>query len=116
LGERLPAAANNHSEFFDKRLKKIRTLQQAGASATPSAGSAPAVEGKLSIADHVSQIGVIANRTIKENGRVVKIIYYRLADPIARPPYKESDLVQAGVKTFKYDAAGSRLARVGQAS
>jgi len=30
LGEKLPAAANNHSTFFDKTLEKIRALQQAG--------------------------------------------------------------------------------------
>jgi len=35
LGERLPAAANNHSNFFDRTLEEIRTLQQASQEVGP---------------------------------------------------------------------------------
>ena len=72
----------------------------------PATASAPAVQGKLTIYEHPSQIGVVASRVIEEDGRVTKIIYYRLKDFSSRRPYKEPDLVEAGVRTIKYDDRG----------
>ncbi len=72
----------------------------------PATTSAPAGGERLTVSDQPNQIGLIANRIIEQDGRVVKIIYYRLADPRVPPPYKESDLVEAGVRTLKYDADG----------
>jgi hypothetical protein len=73
--------------------------------ATASSPTSPA--GKLTIGEHPNQIGLIAQRTFEEDGRVIRIIHYRLG-PSAKPspPVKESDLVEAGVTTIKYDANG----------
>ncbi|GEM_PF-3662236 len=64
----------------------------------------------MTIHEHPNQIGLIAQRTFEEDGRVVRIIHYCLG-PSAKPSptVEESDLVEAGVTTIKYDANGREV-------